>query len=204
MKNPIIRLALAACLLAGSASAGEAPLTLPAAIERALAANPGLRGAASEVAARQGAIEQAGALPNPELELLREGRERSNRTTTAQLGIPIELGGKRAARVDAARQERTLALAALEAQRAQVRADTVAAFYEVAAAAERRRLAQELVLLSERAAQAAVRRVDTGKASPLEATRAQLAHASLRLEAVQADRELAAAGRGERVTVTMR
>lgn len=193
MKNPIIHLALAACVLAGSASAFDAPLTLPAAIERALAANPGLRAAAGEVAAQQGAIEQAGALPNPELELLREGRERNNRTTTAQLGIPFELGGKRAARVDAATQERALALAALDALRAQVRADTVAAFHELAAAGERQRLAQELVALAERATQAAARRVDTGKASPLEATRARVAQSSLQIEAIQAARELAAA-----------
>ncbi|WP_288378365.1 TolC family protein, partial [uncultured Massilia sp.] len=175
MKNHIIRLALAACALCAHASAAEAPLTLPMAIERALAANPGLRAAGREAAAQEGAVNQAGALPNPELELLREGRERGNRTTTAQLGIPVELGGKRAARVDAARQERALALAALDALRAQVRADTVAAYYDVVAAGERRRLAQELVTLAERATHAAARRADTGKASPLEATRAWIA-----------------------------
>jgi cobalt-zinc-cadmium efflux system outer membrane protein len=193
MKKLIIRLALAACALTGSAAAGEAPLTLPAAIERALAANPGLRAAASELAAQEGAIQQAGVLPNPELELLREGRERNNRTTTAQLGIPFELGGKRAARVDAAQQERALAQASLDALSAQLRADTVAAFYELAAAGERQRLAQELVALAERATQAAARRVDTGKASPLEATRARVAQSSLQIEAIGAARELAAA-----------
>ncbi len=193
MKKHIIRLALAACALAGSASALEPPLTLPAAIERALAANPGLRAAASEALAHEGAIEQAGALLNPELELLREGRERSSRTTTAQLGIPFELGGKRAARIDAATQERALALAGLEALRAQVRADTVAAYYEVIAAGERQRLAQELVALAERATKAAARRADTGKASPLEATRARVAQSALQIEAIQAARELAAA-----------
>lgn len=193
MKNHIIRLALAACALAGSASALDAPLTLPAAIDRALAANPGLRAASSEAKAQEGAIQQAGALPNPELELLREGRERNNRTITAQLGIPFELGGKRAARVDAARQERELALAALDALRAQVRADTVAAYYNVVAFGERRRLAQELVALAERATHAAARRADTGKASPLEATRAKVAQSALQIEAIQAARELAAA-----------
>jgi cobalt-zinc-cadmium efflux system outer membrane protein len=193
MKNHIIRLALAACALAGSASALEAPLTLPAAVDRALAAHPGLRAAGNEAAAQEGAIGQAGALPNPELELLREGRERSNRTTTAQLGIPFELGGKRAARVDAARQEREHALAALDALRAQVRADTVAAYYDVVAAGERQRLARELVAVAERATHAAARRADTGKASPLEATRAKVAQSSLQIEAIQAARELAAA-----------
>jgi len=193
MKHHLIRLGLAACVLAANAAASDAPLTLPTAIERALAANPGLRAAAGEVAAQEGAIEQAGALPNPELELLREGRDRGNRTSTIQLGIPFELGGKRAARVDAARQERALALAAHEALRAQLRADTVAAFYDLVAAGERQRLAQELVLLGERASHASARRVEAGKASPLEATRANVAQSNLRIEALQAGRELAAA-----------
>lgn len=191
MKHHLRCLALAAGLLAVRAFAAEAPLTLPAAIERALGANPGLRAAASELAAHEGAIMQAGALPNPELELLREGRERSKRTSTAQLGIPFELGGKRAARVDAARRERELALAGAETLRAQVRADTIAAWYELLAAGERQRLADELAALGERASSVAARRVDTGKASPLEATRARVAQSALQIDAIQARRDVA-------------
>jgi len=195
MKHFLTCLVLATGLLATSAPSrsAEPPLTLAAAIARALENNPGLRAAASEVAAQDGALRQAGALSNPELELLREGRERGNRTTTAQIGIPFELGGKRAARVDAAGRERALALAVLDAQRAQVRADTIAAFHELAAAAEAEQLAQELVTLAERATVAAGRRADLGKASPLEATRARVAQSSLRIEAIVAQRELAAA-----------
>ena len=193
MKHLVFCLILATGLSGAPARALDAPLTLPAAIELALQRNPGLRAAAHEAAAQEGAIAQAGALPNPELELLREGRERGNRTTTAQLGIPFELGGKRAARVDAARRERELALAGLATLRAQVRADTIAAFYDVVAADEAQRLAQELAALAGRATVAAERRVDTGKASPLEATRARVAQSSLRIEAIGAAREHAAA-----------
>ena len=193
MKHLVFCLVLATGLSGAPARALDAPLTLPAAIELALQRNPGLRAAAHEAAAQEGAIAQAGTLPNPELELLREGRERGNRTTTAQLGIPFELGGKRAARVDAARRERELALAGLATLRAQVRADTIAAFYDVVAADEAQRLAQELAALAGRATVAAERRVDTGKASPLEATRARVAQSSLRIEAIGAAREHAAA-----------
>lgn len=193
MKTPFVCLALAASLVAGTARAQEAPLTLHAAVERALAANPGLRAAAHEVAAQEGAIAQAGARPNPELELLREGRARNDRTTTAQLGIPIELGGKRAARVDAARRAQDLALAGAAALRAQVRADTIAAFYEVLAAGEQQRLSGELAELAERASVAAQRRVDAGKASPLEATRARVAQTNARIDTIQAGRDLASA-----------
>jgi cobalt-zinc-cadmium efflux system outer membrane protein len=92
------------------------PLTLDAAIALALRLNPTLRAAGQEVAAQQGALTQAGARPNPELELLREGTRGDSRTTTALLTIPVELGGKRAARIDAARQEGQVAALALNAE----------------------------------------------------------------------------------------
>ncbi|WP_306397283.1 TolC family protein [Telluria beijingensis] len=184
--------ALALACACGFASAGAAapPLTLEAAIDLALRANPTLRAAGNEVAAQEGALAQAGTLPNPELELLREGEQGDNRTTTATLNIPIELGGKRAARVDAARQEGKLAAIALEAEQARVRADTAAAFHDVLAAQERERMAQELVLLAGRALAAAGKRVDAGTLSPVEQTRARVAQGSARIEALQAARDL--------------
>lgn len=190
-------LVLAATLFAAcpapAAAQPAAPLTLADAIDRALRANPALRAAAGEVAAQDGALAQAGSLPNPELELLREGQRRESRTTTAQLSIPFELGGKRAARVDAARQERTLATLALADLRVQLRADTAAAFYEVAAALERHRMAQELGALAARATEAAARRVEAGKVSPVDETRARVAQAGARIDVIQAARDLASA-----------
>lgn len=172
------------------AAAWASPLTLEAAIGLALRANPALRAAGSEVAAQEGALAQAGLLPNPELELLREGERSSIRTTTATLAIPIELGGKRAARIDAARQERDLAAIALEAARDRIRADTAAAFHDVLAARERERMALELVALAGRALHAAGKRVEAGTLSPLEETRARVARGSARIEALQAARDL--------------
>ena len=179
-----------ACL---PAAAWSSPLTLDAAIDLALRANPTLRAAGSELAAQEGTLAQAGALPNPELELLREGGQGGNRTTTATVNIPIELGGKRAARVDAARQEGRLAGLALDAARATLRADTAAAFHEVVAAQERERMAQELVLLAGRALAAAGTRVEAGTLSPVEQTRARVAQGSARIEALQAARDFEAA-----------
>ena len=171
-------------------AAWSSPLTLEAAIDLALRANPSLRAAGSEVAAQQGALTQAGALPNPELELLREGGQGDNRTTTATLNIPVELGGKRGARIDAARQEGQLAALALAAQRNRVRADTAAAFHEVVAAHARERMAQELVALAGRALAAAGKRVEAGTLSPVEQTRARVAQGGARIEALQAARDL--------------
>lgn len=192
MKHHLVVLALVAGIVVAPASAADA-LTRDAAIKLALQANPALSAAAHEVAAQGGAITQARALPNPELEILREGQDRTNRTTTAQLGIPFELGGKRAARLDAARREQDLAIAALDALRAQVRADAIAAFHEAVAASEQHRLAQELAALAQRAASAAALRVEAGKAAPLEASRAGVAQANARIETLQAARDLASA-----------
>lgn len=187
--TPLLAALALACACAPGA-AWSSPLTLDAAIALALRANPALRAAGSEVAAQAGALRQAGALPNPELELLREGEQSGNRTTTATLNIPIELGGKRAARIDAARQEGQLAAIALEARREQLRADTAAAFHDVVAAHERERMAGELVALAGRALAAAAKRVEAGTLSPVEQTRARVAQGSARIEALQAAREL--------------
>jgi cobalt-zinc-cadmium efflux system outer membrane protein len=187
--TPLLAAFALACAYA-PAAAWSSPLTLEAAIDLALRTNPTLRAAGSEVAAQEGALTQAGALPNPELELLREGEGSSSRTTTATLNIPIELGGKRAARVEAARQEGRLAAIVLEAERDKVRADTAAAFHDVVAAQERERMARELVALAGRALAAAARRVEAGTLSPVEATRARVAQGSARIEALQAGRDL--------------
>jgi len=168
----------------------QTPVTLEAAIERVQQTSPAVRAGANEAAAQEGALAQAGAMPNPELSLLREGRERDTRTSTVTLSIPIELGGKRAARIDAANQERQLALIEADALRVQLRADTVAAFYDVHAAGERLRLTGEMAALAARAQHAAARQVDAGKVSPVEETRARVAEANARIDALHAARDL--------------
>ena len=168
----------------------QSPLTLDAAIERAMQNHPEIRAAASEVAAQGGELEQAGILPNPELELLQEGTDGPNRTSTVQLNIPVELGGKRPARLRAAERGRQVAAQDLNAMRFRIRAETIAAFYELVAAGERSRLASELVSMAQKAVSVAGKRVVAGKISPVEETRARVAEAGVRVEAVQAGREL--------------
>lgn len=169
------------------------PLTVAAAVERAMRMHPEIRAALSEVAAQGGAVKQAGALPNPELELLREGLGEPDRTSTVQLNIPLELGGKRAARIRAAEREQQVASLEVAAVRARVRGETIAAFYEVVAAMEHSRLASEIASIAAKATDVAGKRVLAGKVSPVEETRARVAQASMRIEAVQAKRELARA-----------
>ncbi|MGJ7528685.1 TolC family protein [Variovorax sp. GB1P17] len=163
------------------------PLNLHSAVSMVLQSNPSLSAAVREQEATEGAIVQAGAWPNPVLSAQVEDLRRDNRTTTVQLGQPIELGGKRAARVTAAERARDQAASALVARRSELRASTVTAFFEVLTAQERLRLAQDSVGLAQTATRAAANRVAAGKVSPLEETKARVAEAGTRVELLQAE-----------------
>ena len=171
------------------------PLNLQVALAMALQASPGLSAASREQDATEAAIVQAGAWPNPTLDAQVEDLRRDNRTTTLMLNQPLELGGKRAARVTAAERARDQAASALDARRAEVRAATVTAFFEVLTAQERLRLAQDSVGLAQSGTRAAANRVAAGKVSPLEETRARVAEAGIRVELLQAEGTLRSARR---------
>lgn len=174
------------------AAPAGASLTLEEALSRATDVNPTLRAAAREVSAVDATILQAHARPNPELQGLVEDLRNATRITTVQINQPIELGGKRGARIAAAEKNRSAASLALDVQRAEIRADVVTAFADVLAAQEGLRLAQATADLAQRASGVAARRVLAGKVSPVEETRARVAEANVRLEAAVAVNELAA------------
>lgn len=177
------------------ASEPAAPLTLNAALELALGANPELSAAGRELEALDATITQAQARPNPELSALIEDTRRETRTTTLQLNQQIELGGKRSARIEAAERGRDAASLELDAKRAEIRAVVTEAFFDVLVAQERLRLAQASVELAQRATGAAARRVTAGKVSPVEETRARVAEAAVRVEQAQAASEVTTARR---------
>jgi len=170
-----------------------APLTLKAALELALGANPELSAAGRELEALEALISQAQARPNPEILALMEDTRQATRNTTLQLNQPVELGGKRGARIEVAERSRDAASAELGARRAEIRAAVMAAFFDVLVAQERLRLAQASVELAQRATGAASRRVTAGKVSPVEETRARVAEANVRVELMLAVSELSTA-----------
>lgn len=165
-------------------------LTLPAALALALQANPEIAAATREVQATEGAIIQAGTLRNPEIAASIEDTKRETRTSALQLNQPVELGGKRAARVTAAERSHDVAVIELSGVQADVRASVVTAFYDVITAQERYRLAQSTVELAQRASTIASKRVQAGKVSPVEETRARVAESEVRVELAQARSEL--------------
>jgi cobalt-zinc-cadmium efflux system outer membrane protein len=165
---------------------------LPAAIRLALG-QPALRAAAHDIAASEASVDQAGRYPNPALEYLREGQQAGNRTTTVQLSQPIELGGKRRARIALAQESVAIARSELAARRREIRSDVIAGYYAVQVAQERQQLARALIELARRSVDVAARRVAAGKISPIDETRARLAAVDASTELNQASGELAIA-----------
>ncbi|KAB2964853.1 TolC family protein [Zoogloea sp.] len=166
------------------------PLTLAAALDLALKANPDISVALREREASEGAVIQGRARPNPSVDYLVEDSRAATRTTTLQLNQPIEVAGKRSARMAIAERGRDIADIELATRRAEIRASVVSAFFEVLSAQERTRLAREAVSLAERATDAVSKRVIAGKVSPVEETRARVAEAGTRVELAQAQGEL--------------
>jgi len=171
------------------------PLTLDQAIQLALEANPALRSATRSISIANGAVQQAGARRNPELSFLSEGTDRNTRTETTQINQVIELGGKRAARIAAAEQERNVAVDDVNARRAELRADVITAYMDTLTAQERLTLAQASLDLAHKSTDVTSRRVQAGKVSPVEQTRSTVAEATVRLELTQAEADLTLAKR---------
>jgi len=162
------------------------PLTLKAALELAYGANAALSTARRELEAVAGSILQAGLRPNPRVEALIEDLRPENRLTAIYYNQPLELGNKRPVRIAAAERRQDVVSAELNAMRAEIRAAVMVAFFDVLVAQERFLLTQGLVELSQRATNAASKRVTAGKVSPVEETKARVAEASVRVELSQA------------------
>ena len=168
----------------------EAVLTLERAQALAASRSFAVSAAQRDVDASDGAARQAGAHRNPELNASVEDTRRATRTTTATVDFPIELGGKRAARVGAAERARELAQAELGIAKAQLRADVVRAFFSVLVAQERVALTAHSADLAARGTDAVGKRVAAGKVSPVDELRARVDQANAQLEAAEAGAEL--------------
>lgn len=189
--------ALAQDKAAAPAEAAAAPaiaaipaLTLGDAVRLTLAHNAELASARLEVQAMEAAEIQAGARPNPELGVLVEDTRSATRTTTVQWTQPIELGGKRSARLTAAARAREQALVALQAKQAGLQATVTSAFFELLGAQEQVVLMQASLGLAHNASTIASKRLQAGKVPPLELAKAQVAEAGVRAELIQSQSEL--------------
>lgn len=156
-----------------------APLTLTEALRRAEASSPQIEAAEAEVRAAEGRARQAGLGPNPSLSLEVENALGSgpysgmdNAETTLAVEQTLELGGKRRARVAAARAEVEAARARLAIARADIAFEVRSAFAEVLAARKRLALAEQAVERATELARIATKLVEEGREPPLRAYRA--------------------------------
>lgn len=160
--------------LASPVALAQERLSLPQALAAAFALNPDFAAAGREIGIAEGGRRQAGLIPNPELSWEVEDTRRDTSTTTVTLSQPLELGGKRGARIDVASAGQTVAQLQLERQRNGLRADVVQAFHAGLRAQVALQLAEQSQALTERGLRVVEGRVKAGQSSPVEATRAQV------------------------------
>lgn len=179
-----------------SAGARERALTLEQAVDLALQGNLELRAARSEIDAAR--ARQIGAsLPvagNPELTTTAGPRLADNGDSTdwgVALSQRLEIGGQRAARIEAADADLRGAEALVAARRSSLIADVREAFAHIVAAEALERLAGDALVLAKEALAAAEQRYAAGDASLMEVN-------SARMEMGRASRETLAAAERRR------
>lgn len=179
--------------------AKSSPLTLDAALMRALEYSPKLSVFTHEVRAREFETHQAGVRPNPELSVEVENVAGSGEftgtgaiETTVRISRLVETGGKRARRQDVGRMDQELAERKYEIARAEVLAETRAGFVSVLAAQTKLSLAKEQAALAERVLQTVEDRVTAGKTASIEKVRFQILVAEARLRQDKARQEYSA------------
>lgn len=166
------------------------PLTLEAAIDLTMRANPSIAVAKRELEAIEGVRTQAAVRPNPTISTSMQDTRSDTRQIYLQLNQEIEMGNKRQARMEAADAFHQKAQAALESKKAEVHANVTSAFYEVLAAQERLKLSKSSLDVANLALDAAAKRVKAGKSAPVEETKSKIAESSAKIELHQATSQL--------------
>lgn len=175
-------------------------LTLRQALALALAKNPELAAFSWDVRMGEARLLQAGLRPNPVVTLEPQDitgsgdyRSGSRSEITLQLGQLIELGGKRAARMKTAALERDLAGWDYETKRIAVFSQTAQDFLDVLREQQRLALAEESIRLAQQVVDTVTARVKAAATRAEEATKAEVALASVQIERDQIERALTAA-----------
>lgn len=162
------------------AQAGQ-PLSLERALALAGAASPYRDAASADLRAADAGRTMAGLRPNPSITVDAENvagtgayRGARNMETTTSFALPIELGGKRSARIgvaDARLQRIAIQAAIVEAD---LRLNVIQTYVEAVAAERRLDVARDQARIAGEASRAAQVRVRAGRASPIEVERANV------------------------------
>jgi cobalt-zinc-cadmium efflux system outer membrane protein len=172
-------------------------LTLGQALALTVMNNPELKVFSLESRAAQARELQAGLWPNPEINIEAEnvggtgelsGFEGAE--TTIQLSQLIELGNKSQKRKKVASLEKELAVTDYQNKKLEIFSEAAKAFILVLKAQEKLQLSNELFKLSEESFETVTKRVDAGKDSPVEKTRASVALTNIKISNRQDQREI--------------
>ena len=175
-------------------------ITLRQALALALIKNPELLAFSWEVRAREAATLQAGLFPNPAIAADMQDINGSGASidsvrqpqTTLQISQLIEMGGKRTKRREVASLTRDLAGWDYETKRIDVATQVSQAFINLLSAQQQLALTEETVRLAGQVAGVVSERVQAGKVSPIEETKANVVLSSSRIELERAKQELEA------------
>lgn len=177
-------------------------ISLPQALQRALAANPRLTAAERDVGIAGGLRIQAGVLPNPDVSFeldnaFGSGPYKGLRSaeTNLQLSQLVELGGKREARIAAGEAGVGAAVWQRRATRLKVLSETAIAFITVVSAQRRIEIFDEQTASLDQLIPLLEKRVQEGASSPAETLRAKVAADLFRVERERAKTQLATARR---------
>ena len=177
----IVATVLATTAVAQSVVENGTALRLGDAVAKARLQAPALQGADAAVRAAEANVQLSGLRPNPTLSVEAENVMGSGRYTgfgggekTVSFSIPLELCGKRQARVGVARAESIAAGIGAKASQADLTLQVTEAFVSLAASERHAQIAKTSHELAERAFHAARERVRAGKASPIEEQRADV------------------------------
>jgi cobalt-zinc-cadmium efflux system outer membrane protein len=178
-----------------------AALTPAAVSQRVLLCHPDVLAAERALGAASADVVTAGQRPNPQLGLGAGNLGRNmgsgspwNKAFDHQVRVDqlIERGNKPQLRVAAAQAQRSAAGADLAEVRREAVAATLRTYHDLAAALARRGELSASAALNQESLQAFERRVKSGDAAPLDATRFQLDALRVQADLVQADTELRA------------
>lgn len=166
----------------GVARAGYAQcIDLETAWEKVISFAPSLGAADAEIGVLEGEAKQVALWPNPVLEVESENLGVDHPSddveppqTTISIEQLVELGGKRTARYQLAASQTCVAYWNAQIIRENAYLELTRTFIEVRAAEERWRIASERLELSENLLEAAKRKVQNGKLSPIQEKRVRI------------------------------
>ncbi|WP_454885866.1 TolC family protein [Sphingomonas oryzagri] len=183
-------------------------LTLGEALDLAGAVSPNVEAAEANLRAADAARDIAGLRPNPSLstDIENVGGSRAYDAIeapkqTVSVGLPVELGGKRSARIAVADAQGERAQIDRNAAEADLRLAVTQAYVEAVAADRRLAAAREQAGIADQGVRAAHVRVAAGSASPLEEQRAEVLRINAKMAGDRAARlaDLARANLARRI-----